>query len=174
MSLTTEEEIINLVELVLGNPDSDMLPESVITAFIGILEQKYTLSTQGDYIAYYTVLNCIDYIKRYLLKNGTGVAGSSVSEKEGSLQYTSAQTGDYGLIDGWEDIKLDFMSNVELYLPDLAKYKNKIGMVHIGGVSRDELRNIKQNNNILTAGTDLPTYRSKRPSSNSIFDVPGF
>lgn len=170
-SLSSEQDIIDFVDLVLGDPDTDMLPESVITAFIGILEDKYDLSTQGDYIAYYVVLNCIDYIKRYLLKNGTGVAGSSVQEKEGSLQYTSAQTGDYGLIDGWEDIKLEFMNNVTSYLPNLSKYKTKIGMVHIGGVSREEVDKIRNNNNILKAGTPLSTYGEVPPTGKTIFDL---
>lgn len=171
MALTSEDDIIDFVELVLGNPDSDMLPESVITAYIGILEDRYDLDTEGDYIAYYCVLNSIDYIKRYLLKNGTGVAGSSVKEKEGSLQYESSQTGDYGLIDGWEDIKLDFMSNVNQYLPNLDKYKNKVGMIHIGGVSRQEVLKVKRNNNLLKGGTDLNTYEPTPPTGATIFDI---
>lgn len=153
MPIETEEDIIRIVRLAVTD-DEDLLPTSVIEAFISIHEDKYSLEDNSCYLTHYVILSSFDNIKKRLLKDGEGIAGGVFREMEGKLQYENSNYGDKGAIDYWDDLKNDYLKNSELYLPCLSKYSSNLGIIKIGGVRTkevvkvqndcDRLKNIEQ------------------------------
>lgn len=166
----TQEEVLDLVYLILGNPPVETLPNEIVNHFIDQWEVLYPLDTQSCLLTYKVVISCVNYIISKLTNEGA-VAGKEVKEEEGEVEI-EVTYGDKGEIDGWKDWLAMFLKDPAYFLPCLAdtdEFGSSTAIPIVTGLKRDKYEDVLGNTNNISNGYRIgsvwDTYDNRRLDS---------
>ena len=149
----TEEEIINLVRLVMGNPAESVLPTTIIQLYV---EQYQILYPDSDCkVLYNTILSCYQWLIGQSSVGSSG--GGKRREKNGKREV---EIEGYNKSGDWKAALSNFLKNPSQLLPQCAVEfgENKgLGRVIVGGVNEDLINSINDDPNRRTGGANEKT-----------------
>ncbi len=162
----TQEEVLNTVYLVLGNPSVEDLPNNIVNHFIDQWEIIYPLDTESCMLTYKVVVSCVNYIITKLTNEGV-TAGYSRSEKEGNVSIAE-DFGDTSPIDVWNDWLSSFLKSPTDFLPCLASVSGftSSAMPIITGLQRDKYINVLGNPNNISGGGRIGSLWNNSANQN--------
>ena len=149
----TQEEVLDLVYLVLGNPSIELLPNEIVNHYIDQWEVIYPLNTNDCLLTYKVVISCVNYMISKLTSEGN-VAGKELSEKEGDVEI-EVKYKDKGEIDGWTDWLSLFLKNPVDFLPclaDTAEFGSSTAVPIVTGLKRDKYEDVLADTNNISNG----------------------
>ncbi len=144
--------VSTIIYLILGNPDVDLLPETVVDHFIDQWSPIYPLSSRSCMLQYKVVISSAQYIISRLTAEGL-TNGYELVEKEGDVTVSQEYDGESpsALWRGW---LTDFLKNATDLLPclrDEDDYSSP-AMPMITGTKRDVYENVLSDPNNISNG----------------------
>jgi hypothetical protein len=148
--------------------DTEILPDSVILAFISMLEDKYPADTACCYLTYYTIIQSSKYLIKKLINEGrNNLGGGEAKHKEDDvlLEFKSGDSGIVDYLNTWLD---DFIANPVDQLPCMQGKGNVTNSrIILGGVRKDRIRKVNNNSNGQSGGYSI----GETAASRGVVDV---
>ncbi len=136
----TDEEFIERIRLLLGNPDQETIPDTVILTFLQVQKLQFDYTNHPEtapYIIYNTLVACLRWLIAKDITSGESLV-TRRREKIGQEEIEVELSGNS--ISSWKDF-LDFIeANPDYIDPALESVR---GLVVIGGVREDEYHRVK-------------------------------
>lgn len=138
----TDQEIIDKVLFLLGNPPSGVISQETIDMILQECKTNLGVDATDCDLTYCTLIDSL----RYLIRNSqmkSGSLGSEVyrREKVGQREI-QVQHSTEGTSSGWEDMLIDYQHHPEYVCPSL-KAERTLNLVLIGGVSQKEYERVQ-------------------------------
>jgi len=151
----TQQEVLDQVYLVLGNPSTDLLPNDIVNHFIDQWEVLYPLNDKDCILTYKSVVSSANYIISALTTKAD-IAGRKVREKEGLVEI-EVDNKEKGSVDGWKDWLKNFIKNPYDLLPCLEQEEdfNTTAMPIVTGLDRDKYEKVLSNSNNISNGARI-------------------
>ncbi len=148
----TQQEVLDLVYLTLGDVDTTLLPESIVNHYIDEWELIYPLTSASCQLTYKVIISSVNYIIAKHTNDGQ-LAGAEFSEKEGNVSVEEKYK-EKGLVDGWSDWLDAFLRNPVDFLPCLYEVEGLGGVAVpiVTGLDRTKYDEVLSNQNNISNG----------------------
>ena len=164
MAVMTHAERITYLRIVLGSPDTDILPDTIIESFLTRYENSFDVDTYPE-TEPLVLWNTACYILQWLTNKSSvnGEVWTSKMEKVGDVSVS--QSNSMSQLGVWKDMLDKIYKNPEYIDPRLTG--SMANLIIVGGVRKDRYINVKTNVNGLGTYTAQGTvdYNQKRVST---------
>lgn len=155
----TDEQFIERIRLLLGDPEQDVISDSVIQIFLDVQKLQFDYINHPEtapYILYNTLIACVRWL---IAKEITSGESSTVRRREKIGQEEIEVEFSTNPLSSWKDF-LDYLeANPDYVDPGLQSVR---GLVVIGGVRQNEYHRVRRDLNGIDGYSASSIMRRKK------------